>query len=310
MIPSQYLKQIEDRIVGMRQRPKVGVFIDLDGVLADKDDLQDETIAGTIWEFGCSIGRLCQTAVYYSTDIVSSDGIDGRAWSKRAFKKVHTQEEGFTKEDLNLDLMFDAHAASMRGRFDTAILVVGRADYNKLAQRLVHEGASVIMVSNYPREKRILPRHSCIYVPLYTLFGPSREDAVESEVDPEELDYASLIRLLATSEDMMPFVAVSYFVKRVMWRLGDEFQEYRLCQKVFQAAKDLGIIEVYERENINNSGNMVSACRLNQEHHLVVEVMEKLEEATHARDGVQVTVDIGNSSNGNSGSSNDLRINV
>jgi len=296
MVPSQHLKQIESRIVSMQKRPRVGVFIDLDGVLADRDDLQDETISKVSWDLACSVGRLCGAVVYYSTAVLKNDSIDDKAWAKRSIKTVHTTDEGFTRDDLNLDLMFEVHAAVMHKQFDTVILMVGTTDYSKLAQRLIYDGVSIVIVSNYPPEKRMLPKHSCIYVPMHTLLMSNVAEEEEGDVfDPDGFDYASLIRLLATSEDMMPFVAVSYFVKRVMWRLGNEFQEYRLCQELFQTAKDRGIIEIYERDNINNGSNKVSACKLNQEHSLVVEVMENLEEATHAREGVKVTVNIGDS---------------
>lgn len=296
MVPSQHLKQIESRIVGMCKRPRVGVLIDLDGVLADRDDLQDKTIAKVIWELACSVGRLCSAVVYYSTAVLKNDDIDNQAWSKHSIKTVHTHDEGFTRDDLNLDLMFDVHAAVMRGQFDTVILMVGTTDYSKLAQRLIYDGVSVVLVSNYPPEKRMLPKHSCVYVPMHTLLRSTRDEEEDDVLEPADFDYASLIRLLATSQDMMPFVAVSYFVRRVMWRLGEKFQEYRLCQNLFQEAKERGIIEVYERENINSSSNKVSACKLNPEHSMVAEVMKKFEEATRIREEVQITVDIHDSS--------------
>lgn len=297
-------RQIETRVNDIQQRPKVGVFIDLDGLLADKDDLQDDLIADRVRTFIKGVGRFCMGTVYYSYDIVKTDEFDHRAWNSRGFQKVLTHEDGFTSNDLNLDLLLDVHATAMRKKMDTLVLVVGTTKYNELVRRVIAEGVAVVLVSNYPREYRTLPKDSCIYVPTYTVFNGEREhrdDVVSLEVeefDPEEFDYSGFIRLLATSESKMPFVGINYFVKRVMWRLGGPFGEVYLCQQLFQAAKEKGIVEVYERENINSSDNMVSACKLDRTNPLVEQVMEELDEAiTPKSPEVQVTVDIGESPN-------------
>jgi len=278
---SQQVKQIRDRIDEMQNRPKIGVFIDLDGLLAERDDLQDEVIARGVQKFVQSVGRFCSGTVYYSRDIVSGDGVDHRAWRSRGFAKVYTQEDGFTEDDLNLNLLFDAHGTLARKQFDVVVLVVGGVNYNELAKRLVQEGMGVVMVCRYQRAQRIVAPDNCIYVPTRTLFeNKYRDQYKESSFDMDGFNYASLIRLLAASEGMMPFVGVKYFITRVMWRLGEEFREVRLCQEVFQAAKERGYLEVYERDNIDESENKVSACRLNQEDSLVQKVLAELEEVS------------------------------
>lgn len=281
-MPSQQLRQLEDKISGMQQRSKVGVFIDLDGLLTDRDDLQDELIAENVRMFAQAVGRFCSGTVYYSHEVVTSDGIDHKAWSRRGFRKVFTQEEGYTTDSVNLDLLFDVHAAALQMQFNTVILVVGKTNYNELSRRLIHDGVAVVLICNYPREHRVLPRDSCIYVPTHALFEDQYKDQhKEPDFDAEGYDYSSFIRLVATSERMMPFVGINYFVKRVMWRIGDDFREQRLCQQLFQAARERNLIEVYERDNINESGNKVSAFKLNQEHPLVAEVVAELEETAH-----------------------------
>jgi hypothetical protein len=292
------LRKIADKVDLVRRSAKVGVYVDLDGLLYDMDSdsdaaLEDEEISSIVERFSSSIGRICVGRVYISGTTAKEDDVDHAAWKTRGFQEVFTHEDGFGANDANLDLLLAAQADVITQKVDTVVLVSGRTDYNVLARTIAGHGVAVVNLCNYPHGKRILRKNECMYIPTRSVFysGGSYEEDGTPEPDTRDkvafdestFDYRKFIRLLAASEDLMPFVGVSYFVRKVMWRLGeDAFQDVPTCQQLFQAAKERGIVEVYERENINNSGNQVSACRLLRDNELVQEVLEELDGLQHA----------------------------
>ena len=301
MMNSIQLKRIEDRTYGNQRRPRVNVFIDLDSLLCDVEGFlgssdaipDDDTLAAAVEKIASSVGKFSDGTVYFSDDIVKNDGLDHPAWRAKGFNSTFTPESGFTKDDINLDLMFDAHTKAVHGMLDVAVLVVGKTNYTALAKRLLQHNVTVVMISNYHHSVRTLPKDSCVYISTRSVFdehGAPRENvthytvAAEDQFDEESFDYTKFIRLLATSEELMPFVGVNYFVTRVMWRLGDAFREQYACQRLFQSAKDRGFVEIYERANLHSSDNPVSACKLNQENDLVKQVILELESIGESSD--------------------------
>jgi len=278
-------KKLEDRVNALRARPSVGVFIDLDSLLLDIEEaldsdtyenIGDPDIAETIIRVAQASGRPSQMVVYYSTDLARDDEIEHTAWRSRNITTVSTPREGYTKEDVNLPLILDAYEGAVEGKYEVCILVVGQTDYTALARRLMERSITVLMVSNYPPNRRTLPRDNCAYIPLRSLFS----DLSRSTVDPDDFDYDQLIRLLHESENRMPFVGVRYFIRDVMWRLGDGFKNTANCQKIFQGAKDRDLVEVYKCANVDPKRKEVSACRLVRKSERVIEVIEEVERKT------------------------------
>jgi hypothetical protein len=285
MISEGQFKKLEDRVLSLRARPSVGVFIDLDSLLVDIEEvldkdtyenISDHDIADTVAKLAQSVGRPNHLAIYYSGDTERVDGIDHRAWRSNNIEEIRTPQEGYSKEDINIPLILDAQEAAMGDKFEVCILIVGQTDYTALARRLLNRGITVLMVSNYPPNKRVLPRDNCAYIPMRSLF----EDMGQSSVDPDKFDYDKLIRLLYESEKRMPFVGVRYFIQHVMWRLGTGFKSATLCQRVFQGAKDRELVEVYKFNNIDRNRKEVSACKLVRENARVTEVIEDVEQRT------------------------------
>lgn len=278
-------KKLEDRVNALRARPSVGVFIDLDSLLMDIEEaldtdtyetIRDPDIAETVLRVAQASGRPSQMAVYYSIDLAKEDEIEYGAWRSRNITPVDTPQEGYTKEDVNLPLILDAYEGAVEGKFEVCILVVGQTDYTALARRLMERGITVLMVSNYPPNRRKLPRDNCAYIPLRPLFS----DLGHASVDPDEFDYDQLIRLLYESENRMPFVGVRYFIRDVMWRLGEGFKNTTTCQRIFQGAKDRNLVEVYKTTNVNPNRKEVSACRLIRDSDHVTSVIEEVERRT------------------------------
>lgn len=279
-------KKLEDRVNALRARPSVGVFIDLDSLLMDIEEaldtdayesIRDPDIAETVIRVAQASGRPSQMVVYYSTDLAKDDEVEYRAWRSRNITPVNTPREGYTKEDVNLPLVLDAYEGAVGGKFEVCILVVGQTDYTAFARRLMEHGITVLMVSNYPPNRRTLPRDNCAYIPIRSLFS---DLGSTSSVDPDDFDYDQLIRLLYESENRMPFVGVRYFIRDVMWRLGEGFKNTSTCQRIFQGAKDRDLVEVYKTSNVNPNRKEVSACRLIRDNDHVTSVIDEVERRT------------------------------
>jgi hypothetical protein len=286
----------------------VGLFIDLDAVLIDNHN-EDSILAPPIEEFARSSGRLSKAMVYYTTAMEESDGVDAEEWLKRGIVPVATNPDGVTKDDINLHLLFDAHKAILQGTIEICILVVGPTDYTALAQRAIRNGITIILVGNYPRDKRILARDSCIYLPTHTIFKNDEEGSQtapkDSDINVDAYPFDGFIRLLNSSEDRMPFVGARYFINKVMWRL-DGMHTPELKQQLFQRAVDAGVVDIYDVDNVDGTDNKVSACRLNKKSSLVSQALESTSDSSKSASPKKVDVKIDNPQhNGGSEASNE-----
>jgi hypothetical protein len=275
-------KKLEDRVNVLRARPTVGMFIDLDSLLLDieeafdastYDNIRDYDIAEVVIRVAQSAGRPGRMAVYYSAD---DDDVELQAWRSRNIIPINTPKDGYTKDDINLPIVLDAYEGALAGSFDVCILVVGQTDYTALGRRLMERGITVLLVSNYPPSMRTLPRDNCAYIPLRSLFS----DVEAVAVDPDSFDYDQLVRLLYESEKRMPFVAVRYFIRDVMWRLGEGFKNTTTCQRIFQGAKDRELVEVYKHPNVDPRRKEVSACKLVRTNAKVISIIDEVKQKT------------------------------
>ncbi len=269
--------KIRDRLIGMRTIPTVGVFVDVDGVYDELEGPEDHNgyLAEAAQAFAQSVGRITHACMYYENGNIDDPPVDPDDWYCHDFTVVPTQEDE-SANDINLSLLFDAHALGQQGAFQVCVLVVGTTNYQELARRLISNGITVVLVANYERALRYLPKDSCVYVPIKSVV---QEEAVSKGVrrtlgvDPETFDFKTLIELLADSESLMPFVGAKYFVNRVMWRLK-KLRTHEDKQGIFQEAAQRGIIEIYETGNVEGQEHAVSACRLRRDHPLVAECLD------------------------------------
>jgi hypothetical protein len=292
MITEFQMQKIQDRVNTIKSRMSVGLFLDLDSVLADLDEyvdeevfanLRDKDVADVVHNLALGVGRPSTLNVYYSADLEREDGIEHGVWRARSIQENRTYKESITHDGVNLQLLFDAYDAAVRQRMNIAILVVGQTNYTALARKLIDCGVTVMMVGNYQKENRTLPRDSCLYVPMRSIMVD--ESSVTANVDLDNFDFCQFIRLLSASESMMSFVGVRFFIHKVMWRLGSQFKNPYVCQQLFQLAKDRNLVEVYKQENLEHEGKPVSACRLNRETSEVQSVLTNMEEATTPKNG-------------------------
>ncbi len=295
---------VQDRIITMRSKPLVRLFVDLDGLLMDKDE-DDSILAPAVERFARTSGRLAGANVYYTTSLENGEGLYSDQWLARGIYPVATTSDGVTKDDLNLHLVFDAHKSIVQEEVDTIIIVSGPTKYTALARRAIHSGVTVLLVGNYPQDQCVLPSDSCIYMPTQRLFSESSEGTPASrreqvaKADTAAYQLSGFIKLLNSSESRMPFVGARYFINKVMWRLKDiDTPEER--REVFQQAVDCNVVAIYDVENVDGTDNKVSACKLNRAHDLVAETLGTVEKPAddggveHPKKKVDVKIDTTN----------------
>jgi len=294
-------KNIQERLDGMRARPRVALFVDVDSVCADPPQgttVDDGDLSRSLLEVASLMGRVTRAAMYYEEGNLDPP-IVAHAWTNKGFTIHSTPTDAVTEDGVNLPLLFDAYDEGAQRANDIYVLAVGATSYNALVKKIISHGASVVLISNYPRQRRTLPKESCIYIPLRSVIlkPASPVEKRPSTVKAQEYDFKKFVLVLAESENRMPFVSAKYFVTRVMWRLKD-LRTHEEKQAVFQEAADRGIVEFYEQDNIDGSDNKVSACRLNRGHELVVGAVEGAVEGTGKEDvdgdrTIVVTIDGG-----------------
>jgi len=284
---------IAERLKGMQTRPTVSLFVDLDAVLQEnlsEDDSQDDAIARALYAFAQSLGRVVTAKTYFMSELDEQEFVDSHVWVTFGFDPIAVPQDACTQDKVNLSLLFDAYDTIKQTHSDTCVLVTGSTNYTALARKLISQGTTVVMVSNYDSHLRTLPRDSCTYIPIDSVMGHSeekQEDQGKTTLDVQNYPFHLLIRLLAESERLMPFVGAKYFVTKVMWRLKD-LTTHEEKQLVFQEAAERGIVLLYEMENINNNERPVSACRLNPENSLVLEVLGRVPPTHQKRITVKV----------------------
>jgi hypothetical protein len=108
-------------------------------------------------------------------------------------------------------------------------------------------------------------------------YGSSGGGDGNGRLELEDFDWSRFVRLVAWLEQRLPFVGVGYLIKKAMTPENVGTADPRDKQAIFQQAEEMGLVEVYYKENIDEQGDPVAACRLQPDHELVSEVLETLE---------------------------------
>lgn len=152
-------------------------------------------------------------------------------------------------------------------------LLVGTHPYLYIdaAETLATKGNVVVVVGKEARENAQIAQHDLIY---YLNAIKLADRGVRP--DTETYDFGPFIQLLHVNENRMPFVSAKYFINKQMWRLGSQNPEVN--QRLFQAARDRGLIELGKGENVDASSMPVTTCKLNREHPLVKTALEAIDD--------------------------------
>ncbi len=96
--------------------------------------------------------------------------------------------------------------------------------------------------------------------------------------DAETYDWVRFVKLVSWLEERLPFVGVGYLIKKAMNRENSGATDNRDKQAIFQAAQDRGLVEVYYKDNIEQSGDPVAACQLLRDDPDVIRILDQLEQ--------------------------------
>lgn len=245
------------------ERPQVRLVVDLADF--DTDDMtnlfdSDASMIKVLARYARSFGALVDTKVYYPpTD--DDAGLQTR---------VATQA-------MVTDLLDYLSALHTRSIFIVAS--THPALHNMFAEVCAAKGNVVILLGKDSRDNAVVAQHDLVfYMPVAKLSNHGEK------VDLENYDFEKFIRLLLTSEQKMPFVGVKYFINKVMWRLGPGHSDPTVCQEIFQAARDKGIIEMGKSDNVNPNAMPVSSCQADRTNELVQKVLSGMQEGDGDRE--------------------------
>jgi hypothetical protein len=224
-------------------RPRVRLFVDL----TDYDSREliqlfdgPEVLAKTMIRYAKSFGSLIDQKVMLPIETATEQQYGG------LFRSVIQEIRDFIASGP---------------QFPCIYVLVGTHPYiyNEAAEELAVKGHVVVILGKDARENAQVAQHDLIY---YLSAAKLADRGEKPEVD--NYDFSDFIQLMLANETRMPFVSAKYFVNKQMWRLGSQNPEVN--QKIFQAARDRGIIELGKSENVEAGAMPVTTCKLNREH--------------------------------------------
>lgn len=243
-------------------RPRVRLFVDLtdfDSPALIKLFDSPEVLAKTMVRYARSFGSLIDQKVMLPID---------------------TADEQQQYVDLMRSLVQEVRDFINSGpQFPCIYMLVGTHPYlyTDAAELLASKGNVVVVIGKEARENAQIVQHDLVY---YLNAAKLADRGEKPEVD--NYDFGPFVELLLINEKRMPFVSAKYFVNKQMWRLGSQNPE--VSQRIFQAARDRGIIELGKSENVDVESLPVTTCKLNRENQLVKTLIEGIEEKVQGSD--------------------------
>jgi hypothetical protein len=159
---------------------------------------------------------------------------------------------------------------------DVYVIASGDSDFHDLLQRLRRRGKRIVVCGLRPDTGRELIRGADKFIPLEDLMGvrPGRQT---HPVEWEGYDWTGFIRLIRDLDRKLNFVGLRYVATKVLNPHNCGLSDRGQKQELLNRAIDSEIITPYQVENIEEGGEPVSACRLNEEHPLVQDVLDRLD---------------------------------
>lgn len=88
-----------------------------------------------------------------------------------------------------------------------------------------------------------------------------------------DYDWSAFIKLIDELEQRLPFVGVRYLVNKVLGPHNCGIEDPRIKRDLINEAVDDGLIEMYTVGNVNERTDPVTACRLDRENEMVLEIL-------------------------------------
>ncbi len=205
---------------------------------------------------------------------------DPREFRRRQIEPrlVLTKENGDDRTDITMSL--DAlETLFAEPEIDVYVIASGDSDFHDLLQRLRRRGKRIVVCGARSDTGRELIRGSDKFVSLEELLGV-RASKPPQPVDWETYDWTGFVRLIRDLDRKLNFVGLRYVATKVLNPHNCGLSDRHQKQDLLNRAIDMGIIEPYQVDNIEEGGEPVSACRLNPDHPIVKEILARDEEKT------------------------------
>jgi hypothetical protein len=196
---------------------------------------------------------------------------------------VSCREDGGDRIDMALAL--DAvETLGIEPRIDVYVVASAAGDLADLLARLRRRGRFVVLLAGRADAGREVVRGADRFVALEDLFGahPARP---APPLDLGSYDWTNFVRLIRDLSRKLNFVGLRYVATKVLNPHNCGLSDRTQKQELLNRAIDLGILESYQVENIEEGGDPVSACRLNLMHPVVRESLARLEAAAQGAPG-------------------------
>jgi hypothetical protein len=276
----------------------------------DGDDAQTHgrAIARSLVDFASGVGRVGLARAYadWSREPQLARALSG---TQLAPVLVPATEDGEDRSHIRLAV--DAMEALYNGDGpDAFVLVSSDPSLVPLVQALRSDGSEVTVIASeagQAEEMCVEADHFATFAdvlagvkPEPLALRPSRERTVAAETesgvaartkskgrrdgaytsaplltesDFSDYDWAGFIRLIDELEQRLPFVGVRYLVNKVLGPHNCGIDDPRIKRDLMNEAVDDGLIEMYTVGNVNDRTDPVTACRLDRENELVLEVL-------------------------------------
>ncbi|MEN8149656.1 MAG: NYN domain-containing protein [Planctomycetota bacterium] len=258
---------------------RVALFLDYENIRHSLEHHFDpapspQTVAEKLWEMAGKFGHVLLANVYADWSI---HGTEPREFRRRQIEPrlVLTKENGDDRTDITMSL--DALTTLYDDpEMDVYVIASGDSDFHDLLQRLRRRGKRIVVCGLRSDTGRELIRGSDKFIPLEELMGlrPGRQ---ARPVTWDEYDWTGFIRLIRDLDRKLNFVGLRYVATKVLNPHNCGLSDRGQKQELLNRAIDTEIITPYQVENIEEGGEPVSACRLNEEHPLVKDVLACLE---------------------------------
>ncbi len=275
MPQDRYDRSSED--VFDRPKSRVGLFLDYENIRRSIEHHfspppTPQQLCEKLYEMAGRFGHVLLANAYGDWSISVTDP---REFRRRQIEPrlVLTKENGDDRTDITLSL--DAIETLYRQpELDVYVIVSGDSDFHDLMQRLRRAGRRVVVCGARSDTGRELIRGADRFIPLEELLGVRAARAVQPVVW-DEYDWSGFIVLIRDLDRKLNFVGLRYVATKVLNPHNCGLSDRGQKQELLNRAIDQNIIEPYQVENIEEGGEPVSACRLNLEHAMVKEVLEK-----------------------------------
>lgn len=275
-----------DRSRGRGSPARVALLVDHGGLHSAADEVADRApidvgrLTERLAAFAASLGRVVSSTAYADWTTLGDEAV---VFRRRGIEPrlVLPAESGDDRSDVVLAL--DALEIALTvPSVATFVLASVDASLLDLIVRLRRAGREVIVCGPNALTAVELTRNADRFVAFESLLGAAAREAPSTEpatpaptvsVDWERYDWGRFLRLVHELEHRLNFVGLKYLNHKVLNRENCGFDDRARRQALINFAIDSGILEIYQIDNIDASGDPVTACRLNRDHETVRSVL-------------------------------------